>query len=84
MCINILSTFIYKRKNEPTVSSQIKKTQQTRLKVKEEAEECVGFYFKKVSGRQTEDTQGELRARAAADALEFETASENPSLLSLT
>lgn len=25
MCINILSTFIYKRKNEPTVSSQIKK-----------------------------------------------------------
>lgn len=54
---NILSTFIYKRKNEPTVSSQIKKTQQTRLKVKEEAEECVGFYFKKVSGRQTEDKQ---------------------------
>lgn len=52
--------------------------------MKEEAEECVGFYFKKVSGRQTEDTQGELKARAAADALEFETASENPSVLFLT
>lgn len=39
--------------------------------MKEEAEECVGFYFIKVSRRQTEDTQGELRAQAAADALEF-------------
>lgn len=46
-----------------------KTTKQTRLNVKAEAEECVGFYFKK--GRQTEDTQGKLRARAAADALEF-------------
>lgn len=39
--------------------------------MKAESEECVDFYFKKVSGRQTEDTQGELRARAAAAALEF-------------
>lgn len=57
-------------KNELTVSSQIK-NKQTRLKMKEEAEECVGFYFIKVSRRQSEDTQGELRAQAAADALEF-------------
>lgn len=42
------------------------------------------FTFKKVSGRQTEDRQGELRAGVGADALELGTASENPTLLSLT
>lgn len=31
------------------------------------------FTFKKVSGRQTEDTQGELTARVAVDALELGT-----------
>lgn len=37
-----LRIFIYKRKNEPTVLSQIKRTM---LKAEEETEERVGFYF---------------------------------------
>ena len=45
---------------------------------------CGLLLFLKVAGRQTEDTQGELTARVAADALEFGTASEKPTLLSLT
>lgn len=40
-CI-FLYTFIYKRKTEPTVSSQIKRM---RIKVEGEAKECVGFCF---------------------------------------
>lgn len=50
--------------------------------MEEEAEECVGFLKKDLEDR--EDTQSELTARVAADALEFGTASEKPTLLSLT